>query len=126
MIKLFISGVVGSADVKEVKGKYVLNFSVVSNDYYGGKKTSTWINCQKWNPGGLVKFIVKGATVVVLGSMSTYKSKESGKEYTTCLVESMNFYGVRLDVDVTDEVAAADAASGGSGWEHLNRVEEPF
>ncbi len=126
MIKIFISGIVGASDIRQVQGKYVLNFSVVSNDYYGGKKVSTWINCQKWNPGGLAKFIVKGATVAVMGSHSMYKSKDTGKEYTTCLVESINFYGSRHDVDVTEEVAAKTAAtaSDDTGWEHLNNFED--
>lgn len=126
MIRIFMSGVVGNVETKEVNGKYVMTMSVVSNDYYGGKKVSTWLTVQKWNPGNLVKYIEKGITVVVEGSYSSYKSVKTGKDYVVVLAGTVNFYGKLIEggkvEDEEDEGAGAEQA----GWEHLNNVGDPF
>jgi len=73
------------AEVKEVNGKKVLEFTIAVDQGFGDKKTTLWIQCSKWGENTAVsQYLTKGKQVHVSGepSLNTYTNKE-GKDVTT-------------------------------------------
>jgi single-strand DNA-binding protein len=86
MLNLQAIGRLGKdAEVKEVNGKKMIEFSIATDQGYGDKKTTLWLNCSKWGENTAVaQYLVKGTQVHVAGepSLNTYTNKE-GKDVTT-------------------------------------------
>lgn len=62
------------AEVKQVAGTSVANFSVACKAGIGDKATTTWINCAIWGKraeGGLIQYLKKGQQVIVSGELSS-------------------------------------------------------
>lgn len=79
------------AEVKEVNGKKVLEFSIAVDQGFGDKKTTLWLNCTKWGENTAVgQYLVKGTQVHVSGepSLNTYTNKY-GKDVTTLRLRCM-------------------------------------
>lgn len=77
MIKLFVIGNVGNdAEVKEINGRRVINFSIAHNEKYknheGVPVTKTvWVRCNYWPESTAVAaFLKKGTQVFVEGTPS--------------------------------------------------------
>ena len=63
------------ANVQEVNGNRVINFSVASTEKYAGKdgnliEVTTWLNCSFWTNSKVNEWLKKGSLVYVQGSLS--------------------------------------------------------
>lgn len=81
MISLSIIGNLGKdAEVKEVNGKKVINFSVChTQKNKDGSSKSTWVECGKWGETtGVVPYLTKGTKVFVEGvpDLNLYKKND--------------------------------------------------
>jgi single-strand DNA-binding protein len=75
MIALQAFGTLGKdAEVKDINGKKVINFSVAVNQGYGDNKTTLWIDCAKWGEKtGIAEYLKKGTKVALSGEPSLRK-----------------------------------------------------
>lgn len=81
MISLVIIGNLGKdAEVKEVNGKKVINFSVChTQKNKDGASKSTWVECGKWGETtGIAPYLTKGTKVYVEGvpDLNLYKKND--------------------------------------------------
>ena len=68
------------AEVKEVSGKKVINFSIAVDTGYGDKKKTIWLECGKWGDNTAVaQYLVKGSQVHVSGEPSLREWESNGK-----------------------------------------------
>ena len=82
MIYATVSGNVGGdAELKNVGGHEVLNFSVAADSGFGDRKTTIWFGCAIWGARGakLQQYIRKGSKVTVIGELS--QREYNGKTY---------------------------------------------
>jgi single-strand DNA-binding protein len=77
MLKLQVLGTLGKdAEVREVNGKKVINFSIAHNEKYkdaqGNQQEKTvWVECAKWGEStGIAPYLKKGTKVWVDGNPS--------------------------------------------------------
>ena len=90
------------AEVKDVNGKKVIQFSVATDQGYGDKKTTLWIDVSKWGEQtGVATYLKKGTQVYVTGEPSLFTS-EQGKTYLKLRADKIELLGSR-------EAAAPDA-----------------
>ena len=76
MINLTIAGRVGQdAEINQVAGKTVINFSVAHSERWKDRVTgelkskTVWVRCTRWtDQTGIVPYLKKGVAVVVTGS----------------------------------------------------------
>lgn len=75
MITMNVVGTLGKdAEVKQVGGKAVINFSVAVNQGYGDNKTTLWVDCAKWGEKtGISQYLTKGTKVALHGEPSLRK-----------------------------------------------------
>lgn len=85
-------------------GKAVVSFSIASNDYRGGNKTTEYHDCEAWE--GLANLIAdkcrKGTGVEVSGRLQTkpYTNKQGAEvKGTRIVVANFGFVGGRGDQD---------------------------
>lgn len=85
MLKMQVIGSLGQdANVKDVNGKKVINFSVAHSENYvdsNGQKQSktTWVECAKWGEKvGVAEYLKKGTKVFVEGtpSIKSYQKQD--------------------------------------------------
>lgn len=79
MINLTAIGRVGKdAEVRDVKGKKVVNFNMAVDTGYGDNKKTVWLTCSMWNKENLAQYLKKGTNVYIAGEPSTraYSDKE--------------------------------------------------
>jgi single-strand DNA-binding protein len=70
----FIGNLGKDAEVKEVGGSKVINFSIAVKEGYGDKATTLWVDCAKWGEKtGIADYLKKGTKVAVSGSVSIRK-----------------------------------------------------
>ena len=92
MIKVFATGLIGKdAETRTVGEHTITQFSIASTKKFKDKKTTTWLNCQKWNAGRLSEFLLKGTKVEVAGELEI--REHEGKYYTTLNVTDLEFGG---------------------------------
>ena len=73
MLIATVTGNVGSAELKNVRGKSLLEFSVASNEKdRDGNDTTTWVRCTLWEKRAeaLEKYIEKGTCLTVVGKLT--------------------------------------------------------
>lgn len=92
MISATVAGNVGRAELKQVGGDSVLQFSVASTSKAKGEKVTTWVTCSLWGKRAeaLADYIEKGASVAASGSITM-------REY-----EGENGAGVSLEMRVSE------------------------
>lgn len=69
-----IAGALGrDAEVRDVNGNDVCQFSVAVDDGFGEKKTTIWFDVSRWGKGasGLANVLAKGSRVAVSGELTT-------------------------------------------------------
>ncbi len=103
------------ANLKDVNGQSVLEFSVA----YNAKKDDppTWFNCAIWGDRGkkLAAHLSKGTAVIVSGTLNprTYQSKKDGGERTSLdiRVDQFSFAGSKGEqIPAPSGDASSDAA----------------
>lgn len=83
--KTFLIGHLGKdADIKQVNGKQVMNFSVAHSTCYkkadGTKvENTTWFNCAYWSDSAVGQYLKKGTMVCVEGEVSARMWENGGK-----------------------------------------------
>lgn len=88
MIKAMVTGRLGkNAEVKTLDGgRSVINFNVATDQGYGDKKKTLWVECAYFTDKvGVVPYLTKGAQVAVFGepSLRTWESNgKSGASFT--------------------------------------------
>lgn len=114
MQNLTIAGNVGNVkELKEVGGKYVLNFSIAvdnGKDKNGERRESTWYDCALWDKraGALAPYIQKGSKLVVTGRPSA--RAHEGKAYLGVTVNELTFMSSKSDGERSES-----RSSGGGG-----------
>ena len=103
MIKLQVIGNLGKdAEVREVNGKNVINFSVAHTEKYkdaqgNQQEKTTWVECAHWTDRtGVVPYLTKGTTVYVEGSPTAeaYAGKDGAAKATLRLrVQTVQLLG---------------------------------
>lgn len=69
MIQMFLVGRLGKdAEVKNLQGGSVINFSTAVDIGYGEKKETLWVDCAKWGEKtGIAQYLKKGTKVAITG-----------------------------------------------------------
>lgn len=95
MICTTLIGTLGKdAEVKDLNGKKVINFSVAVNQGYGENKTTLWVDCAKWGEKtGIAEYLKKGTKVAVFGEPSL--RKWDGGATITLRVQEIELVGSR-------------------------------
>ena len=116
MIYATVSGNVGGdAELKNVGGSEVLNFSVAADSGFGDRKATIWFGCAIWGARGakLQQYIRKGSKVTVIGELS--QREYNGKTYLELRVadiklqDSQGGQGVPSPAPVAQQQAPAPA-----------------
>ena len=98
-----------SAEIKQVSGKTVVNFSIATK---GPRRDSatTWVRCAVWGKRGetVAEYLTKGKQVAVRGVLTT--REHNGKTY------------VELDAD---DVELLGGGSGKSDWRTIPPSKDP-
>lgn len=82
MKTIVIAGAVGKdAEMRQVSGSDVCQFSVAVDDGFGENKKTMWFDVARWGKGasGLANVLVKGSRVAVSGELSTHEN--NGRTY---------------------------------------------
>lgn len=77
-----VAGALGrDAEVRNVSGSDVCQFSVAVDDGFGENKKTVWFDVSRWGKGasGLANVLVKGSRVAVSGELTTREN--NGKTY---------------------------------------------
>lgn len=78
------------AEVKDVNGTAVAQFSVAETVGFGDKKQSIWYDCSLWGKqaqSSFIDYLSKGREVVVFGELTTYEN--NGKTYLKVRVQDV-------------------------------------
>lgn len=78
------------AEVKDVNGTAVAQFSVAETVGFGDKKTTIWYDCSLWGKqaqSSFVDYLSKGREVVVFGELTTYEN--NGKTYLKVRIQDI-------------------------------------
>lgn len=106
MIKAMLTGRLGKdAELKTLQGgRSVINFNVATDQGFGDKKTTLWVECAYWTEKtGVAAYLKKGTTVAVFGepSLRTWDANgKSGASFT------MNVNQIDLTGGKSESVAA--------------------
>ena len=133
--KISVLGNIGQdADVREVNGRYAINFSIAHNrrwvDSDGTKRESTtWFSCAIWKDSRdktkIAEYLKAGQIVLVEGTpeVRTYKNKE-GQTIAALNVNvtEINFAGSAKREETTAKPQQSPAAPNGAPLEY-NREE---
>lgn len=121
MIKLQVIGNLGKdAEVREVNGKNVINFSVAHTEKYKDAQgnamgRTTWVECAYWSDkAGIVPYLTKGTTVYVEGSPNAdaYAGKDGSAKATLRLrVQTVQLLGSRQQSSPAAEQPAHPAGA---------------
>lgn len=87
-------------------GNKIAHFDVAVNRGYKDKQTTYFIPCSLFKADNVGKFLLKGATVVVSGSLE-YSDSKDGKRYWSIAVKEMSI--VKYADLVVDEGTAEEA-----------------
>jgi len=81
------------AELKEVSGYNVCNFSIGTNVGYGDNKKTLWVDCAIWGKQGegAVKYLLKGQQIFVNGELSTREYEKDGVNKTSLSLKVNSF-----------------------------------
>ena len=81
------------AELKEVSGYKVCNFSIGTNVGYGDNKKTLWVDCAIWGKQGegAVKYLLKGQQIFVNGELSTREYEKDGVNKTSLSLKVNSF-----------------------------------
>tara|TARA_R100001198_G_C5214857_1_gene198958 strand:- start:916 stop:1275 length:360 start_codon:yes stop_codon:yes gene_type:complete len=99
------------AELKEVSGYKVCNFSIGTNVGYGDNKKSFWVECALWGKQGegAVKHLVKGQQIFVNGELSTKEYEKNGVVKTILILKVNNFsFGAKPMTAQTNNIPSPD------------------
>lgn len=87
MLIATVTGNVGSSELKDVRGKARLEFSVASNEKdKDGKDTTTWVRCTLWErrATALAPYVIKGTNLTVVGKLTTraYQKRNGSRGFS--------------------------------------------
>jgi single-strand DNA-binding protein len=107
MITAAIVGRLGKdAEVKQLQGGTVINFSVAVDVGYGDKKETLWIDCAKWGEKtGVAAYLKKGQQVALSGEPGIRKWE--GGATMTLRVATLELIGSAGSKQQGDSAAAA-------------------
>lgn len=91
---VFAGRLTADAKSKDVNGTTVASYSVACDSGWGEKKSTLFVNCVHWKPGGALRFLVKGKPVLVRGQLRERKFQDkdgSERKLTELLVAEMEF-----------------------------------
>ncbi len=126
MISLVIIGNLGKdAEVKEVNGKKVINFSVChTQKNKDGSSKSTWVECGKWGETtAIAPYLTKGTKVYVEGvpDLNLYKKNDGEPGGSIRLLVN------KIELLGKSEVASQAGPVGGTPASELPEVSDlPF
>lgn len=83
MQKFIAIGNVGKIEAEETKdGKPKAKFSLALNEFVGGEKRTTWINCQAAGKSAenMLKIVDKGNKLYIEGKFNQYEYERDGKK----------------------------------------------
>ena len=96
MLKITATLTLGNdAELKQINGKNVINFSGAHSEKYNGETKTTWVDCAKW--GDQIKvadYLKKGTKVYVEGfpEVRSYQAKDG----TTKVIQSIRVSHIEL------------------------------
>lgn len=111
--KTIVVGHIGKdADIKQVNGKQVINFSVAHSENYtdaqGNKvEKTTWFSCGFWSESKVGQYLKKGMLVYVEGQVSARSYESNGK---TGVSLELRVFNVNLLSAAKEELAPTPAA----------------
>ena len=81
------------AEERQVGDKTVAKFAVAINGFKDGEVM--FLDCEQWNPGGVVPYLVRGGSVLVEGTLSEDKWEKDGvqKSKLVCKVARLQLLG---------------------------------
>lgn len=121
MKNICVAGVVGrDAEVRQVSGSDVCQFSVAVDDGFGDNKKTIWFDVSRWGKGasGLANVLAKGSRVAVSGEISTHEN--NGKTYLKVRADKVTILstpqgsGSRGSATQTRSSGRSDWGGGGS------------
>lgn len=78
------------AEVKDVNGTAVAQFSVAETVGFGDKKSTIWYDCSLWGKqaqSSFIDYLNKGREVVIFGELTTYEN--NGKTYLKVRIQDV-------------------------------------
>lgn len=114
MIAATIVGRLGKdAEVKQLQGGTVINFSVAVDTGYGDKKETLWIDCAKWGEKtGVAAYLKKGQQVALTGEPGL--RKWDGGATITLRVATLELIGSKQQSEYQEaQPGAADVPDDG-------------
>jgi single-strand DNA-binding protein len=121
MIIATVTGNVGTSELKDVRGKAILEFSVASNEKSReGADTTTWVRCSIWEKRAtaLAQYVAKGTAVTVVGKLTVreYDRKDGSKGHSVEMaVSEIALQGSKRDGAGAGQRSAQPAAEGDGG-----------
>lgn len=115
------AGNLGSdAELREIGGSSVVNFSVANNVGYGDNKKTLWVRCALWGVRAekLQPMLTKGTKVFISGALdiSTYAKNDGGDGFSLdCKVNDLQLMGNSEEAQ-GETSAPAPAMGGKKGW----------
>jgi single-strand DNA-binding protein len=106
MIKAMVTGRLGkNAEVKTLDGgRSVINFNVATDQGYGDKKKTLWVECAYFtDKTGVVPYLLKGTQVAVFGepSLRTWEANGKNGASFTLNVAQVELVGGKTEGDAT-------------------------
>ena len=114
------------AELKEVGGSQVLNFSVANSVGFGDRKQTLWMGCAIWGKQAtaLEQYMKKGTKVFVSGELSTREYNE--KTYLEVRVNSVDFCGSKSDGESSQSAPVPAPAPAPAAQEQGGSEDLPF
>ncbi len=81
------------AEERQVADKTVAKFAIAINGFRDGEVM--FLDCEQWNPGGVVPYLVRGGSVLIEGTLSEDKWEKEGvtKTKLVCKVSRLQLLG---------------------------------
>lgn len=91
---IFAGRLTADAKSKDVNGTAVASYTVACDSGWGEKKSTMFVNCVHWKPGGVLQYMTKGKPVIVRGQLRerTYQAQDgTDRKITELVVAEMEF-----------------------------------
>ena len=120
----------GNAQVKKVKDREVVAFTIVINDNYktkdGQKKEqATYINCSYWQSSKIAKYLTKLTVVTVTGRIGINSYKSSDGEFHAKLVFHTNHIKI-ISGGKANETVSLNESGNNTGGKPETKDDLPF
>lgn len=125
MLQGIVSGRLGSdAELRDVAGEQVLQFSVATDKKVRGEKVTTWVRCSLWGKrsASLAQYLTRGTPVTCTGELSLreYDGKRGRQTSLELRVSEVDMHGGRNDAQ------QAPRQAGGRGGQDDEFSDIPF